>query len=192
MCASSLRSLVVTTESIDDFFPARQFDLPNLTYLKLHDRWGDEYEDYVQLFTPNLITYLEETACTSVVYCHSLDSIQRARLSRMPSFERPTQLRILQLKLLFEDHDRFLDRFARNNAIFPCLEVLEFYQGWMSPSQVAETRRILNGWDWTVFKHLVHPPRLTTNWTVELSEEDPPVCGSNLPCTRWGLTTPSL
>ncbi|KIM27063.1 hypothetical protein M408DRAFT_24815 [Serendipita vermifera MAFF 305830] len=186
-CASSLKSLVITIECLPDPLSAFNVHLPNLIYLKIDDRFGDEYDEFVQMFAPNLTTYLEEQTCTppSVIYCDTLDLTKHARFSRMPSFEGPTQLGILQLKLPFEDHDLFLDGFARDNTIFPHLQVLEFHQDWMTHSEVAEIKRILESWDWAVFEYLIYPPSLVEEWTVYLPEGDPPACEENLPCTTW-------
>ncbi|KIM27062.1 hypothetical protein M408DRAFT_330215, partial [Serendipita vermifera MAFF 305830] len=194
-CSPSLKSLVITITSFDTPPGAFDVDLPNLTYFKVEDRYGDEYGEDYQLLAPNLTTYLEEQTYLgpSVFLCNTLDSAKHARFSRMPHFKEPTRLRILQLKLLFSDHGRSLDTFAKSDAFFPHLEVLEFLQSWMNSSQVGEIRRILKAWDWTVFKYMVYPPRLIKEWTVDLTEENAPAeCGNNLPCTRWGLTTPTL
>lgn len=188
-CASSLKSLTITVKTYIESPVLVDTNLPNLTYLKISGPYESGNHGYLRLLTPSLTTYLEgdEYDPPAIVHYDSLDSIKHARFYRIPPFQTPTQLRTVQLTLELEEYDQFLDTFARNNMILPHLEFLEFQHGWMSSAEIAEARRILQAWDWTVFERLVHPPRLTQRWTVDLRAEDPPLCGENLPCTRWRL-----
>lgn len=172
-CKLSLTSLTITIYQCYSQLTVH-IELPKLLYLKIVDRVPDSRRICLDLTTPILTTYIEDspTRRTSPVRCITPEVVTNMRLSHQPSLLGSKGLRVLQLDIDFYQFRNLLEELKAGSHAYPSLEKLEFHRPNALHTYLGDVMETtLMHWDWSNFPRLKQSPRLTKTWSEKLPGE---------------------